>query len=215
MWILLAKSGAFRPSGRLTILILLDQVPPEAIQVLVGIVVEGLLEAKHHLAPAREDQELVAAHLRPAASKAAGSGTLTPIACSQSAFLRESLEHHRDPFGRQDVGIGRAARRARSGNVLAAIDRMAQLVQHRAHPVLVGHDVGQHAHVALAVDVGAEGVRALAGLLVEVAAGDHVVDRQTDAGVEIAAELRGYRPSRRRVSRSASKIAGDSWKNGS
>ena len=66
---------------------------------------------------------------------------------------------------------------------------MAQLVQHRAHPVFVGHDVGQHADVALAVDVGAEGVRALARLLVEIAAGDHVVDRQADAGVEVPAQL--------------------------
>ena len=32
-------------------------------------------------------------------------------------------------------------------------------------------------------------MRALAGLFVEVAAGDHVVDRQADAGVEIAAKL--------------------------
>ena len=62
-------------------------------------------------------------------------------------------------------------------------------MEHRPHPVFVGHDVGQHADVALAVDVGAEGVRALAGLLVQVAAGDHVVDRQADAGVEVAAEL--------------------------
>ena len=62
-------------------------------------------------------------------------------------------------------------------------------MEHRAHPVLVGHDVGEHAHVALAVDVGAKGVRALAGLFVEVAAGDHVVDRQADAGVEVAAKL--------------------------
>ena len=74
-------------------------------------------------------------------------------------------------------------------NVLAAIDRVAQLVEHRAHPVFVGHDVGQHPHVAFAVDVGAKGVGALAGLFVEVAAGDHVVDRQADARIKIAAKL--------------------------
>ena len=75
------------------------------------------------------------------------------------------------------------------GDVLAAINRMPQLVEHRAHPVLVGHDIGQHAHVPFAVDVGAEGVRALAGLFVEVAAGDHIVDRQADSVVEFAAKL--------------------------
>ena len=75
---------------------------------------------------------------------------------------------------------------------------MAQLVEHRAHPVLVGHDVGQHAHIALAVDVGAEGVGALAGLFVEVAPRDHVVDRQADSRVKIAAKLEdvGFRVDR-------------------
>ena len=75
------------------------------------------------------------------------------------------------------------------GNVLAAVDRVAELVEHRAHPVFVGHDVGEHSHVAFAVDVGAKCVGALAGFFVEVAAGDDVVDRQADAGIEIAAQL--------------------------
>ena len=83
---------------------------------------------------------------------------------------------------RKDVGNRRR-------DVLAAVDRVAQLVQHGPHPVFVGHDIGEHAHVAFAVDVGAERMRALARLFVKVAAGDHVVDRQADAGVEIAAEL--------------------------
>jgi vancomycin permeability regulator SanA len=56
-------------------------------------------------------------------------------------------------------------------DVLARIDRVAELVQHRGHPVFVGDNVGEHADVAGAVDVGAECVRAFAGPLVQVAAG--------------------------------------------
>ena len=76
-----------------------------------------------------------------------------------------------------------------SGNVLAAVDRVTQLVEHRAHPVLVGDDVGEDAYVSLTIDVGAKGVGALAWFFVKVAAGDDVVDRQTDPGIEVAAEL--------------------------
>ena len=63
---------------------------------------------------------------------------------------------------------------------------MAALVEHRLQPFVARHHVGQHADVALAVDIGAEGVRALAGLLEEIAAAQHVVDRQADALVELA-----------------------------
>ena len=66
---------------------------------------------------------------------------------------------------------------------------MPEFVQHRAHPIFVRHDVRQHAHIPLAVDVGAEGMRALALFLVEIAAGDHVVDRQAHPLVEVLAQL--------------------------
>ena len=66
---------------------------------------------------------------------------------------------------------------------------MAQLVQHRRQPFLAGHHVPQHADVAFAVHVLAEGVRAFAGLFVEVAAAQDVVDRQPDARVKRAAQL--------------------------
>ena len=83
--------------------------------------------------------------LAPALSKAAGSATATPIACEPVGVLREPLEQHGDAFGRQDVRLGSQHVRERGRDVLAAVDRVAQLVEHRAHPVLVGHDVGQHA----------------------------------------------------------------------
>ena len=75
--------------------------------------------------------------------------------------------------------------RKRVRDVLAAIDRVAELVQHRGHPHLVVDDVCQHAHVPFAVDVGAEGVWALLWLLVEIAAGQNILDRQTDARVKV------------------------------
>ena len=63
---------------------------------------------------------------------------------------------------------------------------MAELVEHRVHPVGVGPDVGENPHVVrvLASDAGAEGVLALALPLVEIAPGDHTphVQPQTVEG---------------------------------
>jgi hypothetical protein len=44
-------------------------------------------------------------------------------------------------------------------------------------------------HVPLAVDVGTKSVRALARFIVEIAAGDHILDRQPDAVIERPAQL--------------------------
>ena len=66
---------------------------------------------------------------------------------------------------------------------------MPQFVKHRAQPVFVRHNVGQHADVALAIHVRAERVRTFARLFVEIAASDHVVNRQADAGVVILADF--------------------------
>src|SRR5262245_8926328 len=46
------------PFGPLEHLEVLDEIPPQAVQVLIGIAVEGDLEPEHDLAPAREDEEL-------------------------------------------------------------------------------------------------------------------------------------------------------------
>src|SRR6185503_830772 len=66
---------------------------------------------------------------------------------------------------------------------------MTEFVQHRSHPILVRHNIAENTDVPFPVDVGAKGVRALAGLFVEVAAGDDIFDRQTDPRIEFAAEL--------------------------
>ena len=70
---------------------------------------------------------------------------------------------------------------------------MAELVQQSRHPVVVLHHVGQDANVAAPVDIGAKGMRAFACLLIQIAPGDDVVDRKTDAGVKIATQLRQVR----------------------
>ena len=64
------------------------------------------------------------------------------------------------------------------------VDPVAQFVQDRLHPPLVVLEVAQDPHVALAVDVRAEGVGVLALPLVEVAAGQDRLDRQADPVVE-------------------------------
>ena len=196
--------GRVAALGPLQPLVLLDQVPPQLVQVLLGVLVQRLLEAQHHLAPAREDQQLVAPH--------AGAGGVEgrrrrarrrPSPRSQSPLLAEPLEHHRHALGAQDVGVGPQHVGHARRDVLAGVDRVAQLVQHRAHPVLVGHDVGQHADVALAVDVGAEGVRALARLLVQVAA---LRARRRSAG-RCRRRTRGTASGCRRLANTASRFA--------
>ena len=103
--------------------------------------------------------------------------------------LGEALEHHGDPLGRQDVRLAAQDIGEGRGDVAAAVDAVAELVQQRGGPVVVRLDVGQDADVAFAVDVGAEGVRALPPGLVEVALEDDAVDGQADAGVELPAHL--------------------------
>src|SRR4029453_2773375 len=83
--------------------------------------------------------------------------------------------------------------RHRLRDVLRAIHAVPQLVEHGPGPVLVWDDVPEHADVPVAIDVRAERVRGLPRLLVQIAPGDHVVDRQADALVEGAAELEDVR----------------------
>jgi hypothetical protein len=54
---------------------------------------------------------------------------------------------------------------------------VAQFMQRRGQPFAIGYDVFQNANIARTIDVGAEGVRILARLLVQAAASEYVVDR--------------------------------------
>ena len=60
---LAAQSGASRSGGGVQQLEPLHVVPPERVQILVRVFVEGLLEVEHDQRPAGEDQLLAAALL--------------------------------------------------------------------------------------------------------------------------------------------------------
>ena len=77
--------------------------------------------------------------------------------------------------------------------------RVAELVQHRVHPVLAGHDVREHADVAGPVDVDAERVLALAVAREEVAALEHAARLEPDPVVRAARELDEVRALEERV----------------
>ena len=79
---------------------------------------------------------------------------------SQRGIARQSPEQHGDALGRERVG-GLAQQPGQRVVELAVVHGVAELVQHRLGPPLVGLDVAQDAHVTLAVDVDAEGVLAL------------------------------------------------------
>ncbi len=76
---------------------------------------------------------------------------------------------------------------------------MAELVKHRVLPSLAGHDVGEHAHVPLAIDVDAERVLALALPGVEVAALEHGAGLEADAVERRLGESDGVAGSEERV----------------
>ena len=54
--------GCVAQVGSFHALVFLHQLPPELVEVLIGICVKLLLETQHHLAPAGEDKQLVSQH---------------------------------------------------------------------------------------------------------------------------------------------------------
>jgi hypothetical protein len=102
---------------------------------------------------------------------------------------RRPFEHHGDAFGRQDMGFGAEHVGHAAGNVFAAVNGMAQLMQHRAHPVEVGHDVGQHTDITVPIQVRAKRVRTFPRFFVEITARQDVLDRQPDAGIILLADF--------------------------
>ena len=84
----------------------------------------------------------------------------------------------------------RVAQRATAATVEAGVEgRVAELVQHRVHPLLRRHDVREHANVTATVDVDAERVLALALPREEVAAVDHRARLEADAVVGAPRDL--------------------------
>jgi len=81
--------------------------------------------------------------------------------------------------------VGRLAQQPRQAAVDAlVVDRVPELVEHGAHPVLVGAHVAQHPNVVGAVHRDAERVLALAGLLVQVGARQQIADLEAHRLVE-------------------------------
>src|SRR5690606_39162440 len=78
----------------------------------------------------------------------------------------------------------------RPGDVLV-INRMAELVEQHAHPPLAPPQVAEHPDVALAIDVGTEGVLILTFTLVEIATREDVVDRKADLPEEVPSHAFG------------------------
>ena len=185
--------------GPLHLLILLHEIPPQLVQVLGRVLVHPLLEAQHHLAPAAEDEQLVPLDLGGGLFPDRRIVDLHAHLREPRPALAEPLELHRHALGREDVSLRPQHVRQLLRDVLARINRVPQFVEHRAHPVFVVLDVGEHADVAFAIDVRAEGVRALAALLFQIAAGEDVRDRQADAGVEVLAQFQNVRAGERGV----------------
>ena len=169
-----------RPVGRAAavgpahVLVALDEIPPERVEVAVGIRVERALEVRHDQHPAREHEERGALRGRERRCDARRRVRSSTAATSRQplGIAGEAAHEHRDPLGGERVR-GAAEEPRERGVALAVVDGVAELVEHRVHPPFARLDVAQHAYVAGTVDVDAEGVLALAVACVEVAVLEH------------------------------------------
>ncbi len=161
----------------------LDQVPPARVVVGVGVGIEAALEVRHDEHPPCEDEQRRSSCLGEAGRERVDVGRADPGDRGQPAgSAREASEQHGDALGRERVC--RLPQEPGEGGVeLAVVHGVAELVEHRLGPPLVGLDVAQDAHVALAVDVDAERVLALPLARVEVAPGEHGPRVEADAVV--------------------------------
>ena len=182
--------GLGAPGRRREELVARDEPPPERGQVGLGIGVERPLEVRHHEHPAREDEHLGRAGRIEARLQLGRLGGVDARDLAKPAgVLREAAHEDRDALGDGQVA---AAEQPRQARVDAEVeDAVPELVQHRVGPVAVGRDVREDADVALAVDVDAERVLALAVTGIEVAP---LEDRRR-------LEARSRRMSRARVRR--------------
>ena len=171
MWIFAAQSGARRSSGGVTRLVAGDELPPERVEISVGIRVQRALERVHHEHPAREDEELDGSGARSRPSSSAPSSRAQPEDVLEPlAPPGERAEEDRRRLRRDEV------RRAQQPRQVVAeaevVDAVAELVEHRVRRVVGRHDVREHPDVAATIDVDAEGVLVLAVARVQVAALD-------------------------------------------
>ena len=96
----------------------------------------------------------------------------------------------------------------------AVVDGVAELVEHGVHPPLARLDVAEHPNVALAIDVDAERVLALAVACVEVALREDGPDVEAEAVVGAQRERLEIGVGEEVIDRDPPS-AGGLWKNGS
>jgi hypothetical protein len=106
---LAAQSGSSRPGGRRNALQLLDEVPPDAVQVLpVGVGVELLLEPEHHERPPRKDEQVFAPPREELLLIAGEVPLRHPGHCPEPAGLLGQRTHH-EGYGLGGGDVGDAA----------------------------------------------------------------------------------------------------------
>ena len=166
----------------------LDEIPPEGVEVGLGVRVELAFEVRDHEHPASEDEQRRPLRGRELGARSATVPRARPaISCSQVGSRDEPAEHHRDAFGGERVR-GLAEQPRELGIELAVVHCVAELVEHGVGPPFVRLDVAEDAHVALAVDVDAERVLVLPVARVEVARVEYGVDVEVEAGERAAGE---------------------------
>jgi uncharacterized protein (DUF427 family) len=166
-----------------------DKIPPKLVQVVaVRISVELPLEVEHHKRPASEHQpvspltpEDVLADLVKLSLRNFSNGR------EPGRIVHQRAHHERDGLGRASVGDG-AQEVGELGIYVLVIDGVAELVEHRVHPVGVRLHVHKNPHVVGVVPPygEAEAVLVLALSLVEVALCQDVSHLEAQSVVGIA-----------------------------
>ncbi len=161
----------------------LDEVPPEGVEIRVGVGVEGALEVRHHEDPSSEHEERGALRVDELVGQFVDERVVDRGDRGEPlGVARQATHQHRDALGGEGVG-GAAQEPGERVVALSVVDGVSELVEHGVHPPLARFHVAQHAHIAGAVDVDAERVLALAVARVEVAAFEHPAHVEAEAVV--------------------------------
>ena len=172
--------GCAAPVGRRDSLVARDELPPERVEIAVGVRVEPALERVHHEHPAGEDEQL---------DRSCGARPRLELGSFARAQAEDVLEPIAPPGQRAEQDRGRLGRdevrRAEEPRQVVpeaeVVDAVPELVEHRVCRLVGRHEVREHADVAPAVDVDAERVLVLAVAGVDVAARDDALRLEADA----------------------------------
>ena len=84
---------------------IINQVPPQPIEILTGVFIESSFKPEHDLAPSRKDQQLITTHPRGGLIVLLEILDLHSHGFEPISALGKPFEHHRYAFGRQDMGF--------------------------------------------------------------------------------------------------------------